>query len=310
MRWMFLVLTLFGLCACHKPKQHFSGYTDTLYVYLSAPSMGYVDEKKVERGQTVRAGQLLLRLSAEPNRFAVKANFARYRQEQHVLNDLKLPRRPPEIMAIEAELQQAIAARDRVALHLNRLLKLQKKQFIDPDTIDNQTQTLKELNFRVKQVQENLTLAKMGARSEQIKAQFFAMKAAKQEWQQATWYLQSKAIRAPKAGYVFDTFYSPGELVPPQQPVLVMVVPENNYLEFFVNAKQMSHLALGQQLSYQFYGDKTQHLATINYISASVEYMPPILYTPDFQEELVFRVRAKPKDSQHFILGQPVDIWL
>jgi len=310
MRLIFFVLISICLCQCHQPRQHFSGYTDTLYVYLSSPSLGYVNEKLVERGQRVNQNQLLYRLSAAPNNFSVKASYDRYRQAQHTLRDFKQPRRPPEIMATADELNQAIAARDRVDLHLQRLLKLQKKQFIDQDTIDNQTQTLRELNFKVKQIQENLHLSKMGARKEQINAQVFAMKAAKQEWQQAKWYLQSKNIRAPNAGYVFDTFYSQGELVPAEKPVLVMVVPENHYIEFFVNSKQMASLSIGQNLTYQFYGNNRQYVANISYISATVEYMPPILYTPDYQEELVFRVRAKPKNSEHFILGQPIDVWL
>jgi HlyD family secretion protein len=216
----------------------------------------------------------------------------------------------PEIMAIENQILQTQAAMRRVELHLNRLLKLQKKQFIDPDTIDNQTQTLKELSFQEKQFQENLILAKMGARPEQIKAQKYSMLAAKQQFEQADWYVKHKTLVAPGDGYVFDTFYSVGELVAAQKPICVMVIPQNNYLEFFVNSHDLSQLRLGQELSYQLYGEKTQHQANISYIAASAEYMPPILYTPDYQEELVFRVRAKPQDASHFLLGQPVDVWI
>ncbi len=309
-RFFACLFLAFLLTDCHKHKYHFSGYSDTLYVYLASPRLGFVQEKRVERGQAVQQGEILFRLSPEPEQFQAEAALDRFLQETHTLKDLKLPRRSPEIMAIENQILQTQAAMKRVSLHLNRLLKLEKKHFIDPDTIDNQTQTLKELSYQEKQFQENLSLAKMGARPQQIKAQMNAKKAAKAEWKTAVWYHAQKTLRAPRAGYVFDTFYSVGELVAAEKPVLVMVVPDNNYIEFFVSAKDLSRLRLGQSLEYQFYGDKVHHPAHIHYISATAEYMPPVLYTPEYQEELVYRVRAKPKDSQHFLLGQPLDIWL
>jgi HlyD family secretion protein len=205
-------------------------------------------------------------------------------------------------MAIENQIRQTQTAMARVENHLNRLLQLEKKQFVDKDTLDNQTKTLQELSFQAKQYQENLKLSKMGSREQQIKAQFAAYKSAKAKLRESKWYLSYKTISAPADGYVYDTFYNPGELVPAQKPVVVMVVPDYNYVEFFVSSKDVAQLSLGMPVKYQFYGDSNTHDAQIDYIAATVEYMPPVLYTPDYQEELVFRIRAKPKEKSHFIL--------
>jgi HlyD family secretion protein len=87
-----------------------------------------------------------------------------------------------------------------------------------------------------------------------------------------------------------------------------VVLPENNYIEFFVPANQLSQLSYQQELEYQYYGDKAWKKAKINYISQTAEYMPPILYTQDHQDELVFRIRAQPDITQNMILGQPIKI--
>lgn len=307
---LLVILCGLGLVSCKaKPTLHFSGYTDTLYVYLSAPSTGYLNKKYVERGQVVKRKQWLCRLSQSPDLETYKANYWTMNQAKRLWYDARLPRRRPEILAIDNQIQQTKTSMDKVENHLNRLLKLEKKQFVDADTLDNQSKTLKELSFLEKQYQENLKLAKMGARTQQIKAQYAAFRAAKAKLKESQWYLSHKLIQAPNDGYVYDTFYNQGELVPAQKPVLVMVVPDNNYIEFFVSAKDVTKLTLNMPISYQFYGQSKIYQAAINYISATVEYMPPVLYTPDYQEELVFRVRAKPKDCQNFILGQPVEVW-
>lgn len=303
-------LFIFSLIACHPSKKHFSGYTDTLYVYLSAPTMGYVSAKLVERGSLVKQYQKLYRLELSPDLEEAHFAFYSYQQAQHTYKDLVLPRRKPEILAIQKQILQTDSAIRRVDLHLQRLLKLQKKQFIDADTIDNQTQTLKELEFQKQQLQENLNLAELGAREEQIKAQSFYTKALYERWLEQHWNLKHKIIRAPDAGYVFDTFYSKGELVPAQKPIVVMVVPKNHYIEFFVSAADLKFLRKGQRIYYRFYNDKTNYEAKIDYIAATTEYMPPILYTTDYQQELVFRIRAKPSQVKNFPLGQPLDIWV
>lgn len=308
---LFILLISIGVLSC-KGKQplHLSGYTDTLYVYLSSPSTGYLTKKYVERGQIVKRKELLCRLSAQPDLSIYKANYWSMHQAKRLWYDSRLPRRRPEIMAIDNQIRQTKTSMNKVENHLNRLLKLEKKQFVDADTLDNQSKTLKELSFQEKQYQENLKLAKMGARAQQIKAQHAAFRASKAKLQESKWYLTHKLIHAPNDGYVFDTFYNQGELVPAQKPILVMVVPDNNYIEFFVSASDAAKLSLHMPIQYKFYGQNKQHHATINYISATVEYMPPVLYTPDYQEELVFRVRAKPNDNKNFILGQPVEVWV
>jgi HlyD family secretion protein len=307
---LVFIFSLLSLTACHKPKKHFSGYTDTLYVYLSSPSAGYLKKIYIERGQQVHAADLIAELGASPEKYELALTKANLQQARHTLKDMKLPKRLPELMAIENQIKQTETAVSRVEAHLNRLLKLEKKQFIDPDTIDNQTKTLKELNYQVKQYQENLKLAHMGARKEQIKAQQFLVRAALAKRRESQWYLRHKNVSAPADGYVFDMFYTEGEWVAAQKSIAVMVTPKNHFIEFFVSAKELSSLELGMPLTYQLYGEKQSHAAHISYISQTVEYMPPVLYTPDYQEELVFRVRAKPQDDKPFILGQPVDIWI
>ncbi len=303
---MFMAVLGYGLLM--QKKQHFSGYTDTLYVYLSSPTFGYVNQKLVNRGQPFKKGELLLSLDLEPELSQLNGAKALVSQAEKMLLDLKRPRRRPERAAIQNQIRQVQASIDRVTLFYNRILKLSQKQFVAQDTIDTNRKMIEELRFQKKALEENLKLAKLGARSAQIMAQRKAVTAAQAKIHEFNWYISHKQLIAPADGYVFDVFYNLGDFVPAQKPIMSVVLPENNYVEFFVSAKDMHYLSLNQTITYQYFNDKTRYPASIFYISQTVEYMPPILFTQKYQEELVFRIRAKPLADQRFILGQPIDV--
>lgn len=302
-----IVLGVFSACQW-KTKKIFSGYTDTLYLYLSSPTQGYFKQQYVQKGQSFKAKQVLYELDNMPDKLQLQSAYAQYMQAKKTLIDLKRPKRKPEIAAIVYQIEQVNANIAKTHMHLTRLLKLQQKQFIDPDTVYTQQKSLAELEFQKKQLQENLKLAQMGARRYQIKAQNQAKKSSQFHMQEIQWNLAHKKVSAPLDGYVFDIFYSIGELIPANKPVMSVVLPENNYIEFFVTAKEVSFLKLNQQIEFQYYGDKNWHRAHIHYISQTVEYMPPVLYTQEHQDELVFRIRARPDIKERFILGQPISI--
>ena len=301
---LFLALVYFF----HPFKKGFTGYTDTLYVYLSAPSMGYVEHKLIERGMPFKKGQLLLALSLEPDSSQLKAANALVAQAEKMLVDLKRPRRRPERLAIKNQINQVQASIERVTLYYNRILKLSAKQFVAKDTLDTHRKMIEELGFQKKALQENLKLSKMGARPAQIAAQKQALNAAKSKILEYSWYLDHKKMIAPADGYVFDIFFNLGDFVAAQKPIMSIVLPENNYIEFFVSAKDMHELNLNQDIHFHYFNDKRMYDAKIFFISQVVEYMPPILFTQSYQEELVFRVRARPMPNERFILGQPVEV--
>jgi HlyD family secretion protein len=309
--FLYMLMVLIVMLSGCKPrfKHHYNGYTDTLYLYLSSPSQGYLKYRPVQRGTYVSKNQLIYILDSEPEASQLKAAKFALAQAKRQLMDLRMPRRLPEIMAIQNQVLQVDTSIARVNNHLNRLLKLKEQQFVDKDTLDFNEKTLQELKYQKLQIQENLKLSKMGARIQQINAQRAAINVAKNRMKEVEWYLQSKVMKAPSNGYVFDVFYSVGELVPAGKPVVSMVVPQNNYVEFFVSSEDISSLKLHDTIYYQFYGDKQYQPAHIYYISKSVEYMPPVLFTPEYQHELVFRVRAVPFNVHNFTIGQPVEVF-
>lgn len=138
------------------------------------------------------------------------------------------------------------------------------------------------------------------------------LQSAKANLYQAKWALQQKTVTAPVSSHVFDTFYRVGEKVPANNPVLALLTPSNIRVIFFVPEKILSQIKVGQQISFSC--DSCQHAtkATISYISPQAEYTPPIIYSKDTREKLVFLVRANMPAAvaQEFHPGQPIEVFL
>jgi len=175
--------------------------------------------------------------------------------------------------------------------------------------LDQQPETdVKKIN----ELNANLSEAKLGARKNQIKAQQETVAAAKADVKQATWALAQKTMFAPISGTVFDTYYRVGEFVPANQPIVSLIAPQNIKLIFFVPEPLLSTIILGQTIQFTCDSCKEKTPATISFISQDAEYTPPVIYSKDSRDKLVYRVEAKiaPDIAIRFHTGQPVDVYL
>lgn len=129
---------------------------------------------------------------------------------------------------------------------------------------------------------------------------------------ESSWALQQKKIAAPVSGVVFDTFYRIGEKVPSDHPVLAILAPENIKALFYIPEKILSHIKLGQQVTITCDGCEKKTKAMIDYISPEAEYTPPVIYSKDTRDKLVYLIRAAiPKEeAEKFHPGQPIDVHL
>ncbi len=86
------------------------GYIEGEFVYVSSPVGGTLAALHVERGTWVKTGDPLLTLDDDPQQAVCEEAAQRLEQARASLEDLKKGKRPSEIEAIEAQLQQAHAA--------------------------------------------------------------------------------------------------------------------------------------------------------------------------------------------------------
>ena len=163
-----------------------------------------------------------------------------------------------------------------------------------------------ELDKIKAQYQANLDLARQGSRLQQIGAQQSAVEALSRLVEQNKWQLSQKTIVAPADGVIFDTYFQEGEFVPASRPVASLLPASTLRIEFFVPARVMNRLKLGQKVLFSCNQCSRKDVAKISYISPEAEYIPPLVYNDANADKLVFRIKALIEDPSLYKPGQPV----
>jgi HlyD family secretion protein len=299
------------LTSCTKPtNDHFQGYVEGEFLRVAAPLAGQLAALPVSRGMTVPAGATLFTLEHSLESGGVAEAEQGLARATSQLADLTKGRRPTEITAIEAQLEQARAAQDLARLEFARTEKLLKNQVVSRDTYDRAEAELKNSTARIDQLTAELETAALPARADAIAAARAEVQAARERLQQARWKPEQKNQTAPQGGLVFDTFYTIGEFVPAGYPVVSLLPPGQIKLRFFVPETVVGTLKIGRRVKFSFDGDPGHHPATIAFVSPQAEYTPPVIYSRETRSQLVFLIEARPDPAGAANLhpGQPVDV--
>lgn len=312
MRVRLSIITLFLviLVGCGKPDHQYQGYVEGMNIYLASPYSGALMKTLVQRGEQVKKGQLLFVLDPNPQEFSIIEANNLLKQGEQVLSDLKKPKRQPEIDAILARIEQVNAQISLDAIRVKRNNTLFSKHYVDKDSLDASVEHLNEAKAVLAEYKANLTLANMGARPNQIMAQLASVRSLIAKLQTAKWQESEKNIIAPEDGVIFDTYYSRGEFVGEERPIASLLTQENTRIEFFVPLRDLADLHVGKEILFTYEGTTNKNKAMINYISPEAEYMPPLIYSRENSDKIVFRIKAHVPHKDRLIPGEPVIVFI
>lgn len=114
---------------------------------------------------------------------------------------------------------------------------------------------------------------------------------------------------AQEEAYVENTFFVPGEFVPLGKSVLSTFSYNDVKIRFFIPHRDLPKIKLQQTVYVSCDGCSKEIAAKITYISKKAEYTPPVIYSKDSREKMVFLVEAKPEAKEVCLHpGLPVDI--
>lgn len=300
------------VAACDKPAgDAWQGYIEGEYALLASPYAGQLQKLYVRRGDAIEAGKPVFALEQEAERAARLEAEERLKGAQARLENLQVPRRPPEIAALREQVNQARAAVDLSRAQLGREEELFGKGFSSKARLDDARSAFTRDSARVKEAEAQLrnALMPLGREGERDQAQA-EMKAAQAALAQAAWRLDQKSVAAPVAGLVQDTFFVEGEWVPAGKPVASLLPPHNVKARFYVPETALGAIAVGKPIEIRCDGCPSPLGAKVTYISTQAEYTPPVLYSKESRSKLRFLVEARLDQPEQARLkpGQPIDV--
>jgi HlyD family secretion protein len=115
---------------------------------------------------------------------------------------------------------------------------------------------------------------------------------------------------APVAGTIQQIYFREGEMVPAQRPVLSIMPPGNMKIRFFVPETELPKLAIGDEVKVTCDNCSADLTAKIYFIATTAEYTPPVIYSLDERNKLVYLIQARPSRPDALRVGQPISVYL
>ena len=307
---MALLSLMVGCSSAPSESGTVQGYVEGEFVYITAPLSGKLGTLFVQRGAQVKAGEPLFELDNVQEKAARDETKLRLVQLRAQVADAKKGKRPTEIDAMTAQLNLARTALQFSEKELLRQEKLLAASIVSAQDVDRlRSQRDQELQ-RVVQLEAELGTAKLGLRGDQIAAAEASMKAMAATLGRSEWELDQKRQSAPTAGLVFDTLYRQGEWVAAGRPAVVLLPPQNIKVRVFVPQPLLAKIHPGDRAQVTVDGVSAPVSGVVNFISPQAEYTPPVIYSRESRQKLVYMIELTfaPATAAQLHPGQPVTV--
>lgn len=174
---------------------------------------GRVASIKVDKGDKVVAGQVLVRLEDDEYRAQLAQQKGQLQNLEARLAELKNGSRPEEIEKARADVAEATADLNNAKTSLDRTSELVKEGVFSRQSLDDAQAKYKSSQSKVSSLQRTLDLASLGPRSEQKDQIVGQINQAKGSVAYAQTQLDNTIIRAPVSGTILDRNVEKGEFV-------------------------------------------------------------------------------------------------
>ncbi|WP_371171696.1 HlyD family secretion protein [Aliiroseovarius sp. 2305UL8-7] len=303
-----LAAALFGACAA--PESFATGYVEGRFTLVAPVAVAQITKIAVSRGDRVEAGDVLVELERRDAEIAVAEAEAMFVQAQSHLADLREGKRPEEINVIEANLASARAQAAEADHTRERVVSLATRGVATDAQRDDAITAAEVASARVAQFEAELSVARLPARPEAIALAEAAVAGALAARDGAVWNLQQRTLTLAEPVTIFDVIRTSGEIAGPTAPILSVLGDGAVQLRLYVPETAFSRVVVGDILNVSCDGCTDNLVARITYISDEAEFTPPVIYSLENRQKLVYLVEARPEDGRALKPGQIVDVAL
>ena len=281
-------------------ERYLSGYVEGESLFLAAPVAGTVNRIMAEEGQRVPAGAQMFAidpatLSAQGEQALAQVAEARTQIASAQANTQQA----------EAEVAAAGADADKARRDLNRLLGVRRDDpaAVAGTDIDAAQAAVREASARLRAAQQTAE-----ARRAQVAAAHAQEAQAKGGSREVDIRVGQLSPPAPSAARVEEVYFRPGEWVAANQPVVSILPDDRIKVRFFVPEREVAHYRPGKTVRFSCDGCASGLNARISYVSPRPEFTPPVIFSRDSRDRLVFMVEALPAKPANLMPGLPVDV--
>jgi len=304
-----ILATFFAACTGLPPLA--TGYVEGEFRLIAPITTAQVESLSVRRGDRVHAGQTLAVMETRDAAIALAEATAGLELAESQLANLREGRRAEEIQVIEATLASAQAEVREAEREARRIEGLLERDIVPQTQLDDANLRLDIARAKVAEIEANLAVARLPARPHEIEAAEATVAQARARKATAQWQLDQRKLTAPAPGMIHEVLRTDGEIAGPSAPVLSMLPDGAVLLRLYIPEAALSEIGRGTVLDVNCDGCPPGQTATVTYVAETPEFTPPVIYSLDNRQKLVFLVEARPDPGADRLKpGQIVDVRL
>ncbi|MEI8394225.1 MAG: HlyD family efflux transporter periplasmic adaptor subunit [Rhodospirillaceae bacterium] len=286
-----------------------TGYAEADRVLVAPELAGRLINLNTARGSTVKAGEPLFSQDDTAERAVLAEARAQIAAAEARLANLLTGKRPEEVEVLAARHREAEARARLAEKQLERRTLLAAKRVASEQELDIARADLDAARAQVRSSAAEITVARLPARPEEVKAAESAVAVARAATDHAAWRLARRSVAAPVSARVEDVLHWPGEQVAAASPVVALLPPDTIKVRFYAPEHMIGRLHPGQPVGLACSGCAPGISGRISFIASAPEYTPPVIYSTTNRHTLVFLIEARPDhDPEQLHPGQPVDV--
>lgn len=247
-----------------------NGRLEATEVQIASKTPGRLAEVHVDEGDNVIKGQVLARMDTrtlEAQRNQAEAEVVRARQN---------------LAATEANVQLRQSEQLLAHQELKRTQELFKRGYASAQIIDQQQARVDTAN------------AAVNAARAQVSAATAAIGATLAQVAQLTSEIDDSTLRAPLDGVIQLRLAEPGEVLGAGGRVLLMIDPNDQYMNLYLPASVAGKLTVGDEARLLLDALPERPLpAKVSFVAAKSQFTPKEVETRDERQKLVFRVKVR-----------------
>ncbi|AOB29801.1 hypothetical protein AKI39_02520 [Bordetella sp. H567] len=289
------------------------GNVDIRQISLAFDGSDRIAEMRVEEGDRVRAGQVLARLDTRTLTLELAQARAEIGVREQALLRLRNGTRPEEVQQAQAQVAAAQADADLAARQWKRLQGVAgdtSGRGVSREDMDSAAARLRVAQAQLDSQKQNLRLARLGPRQEDIAQADASLQAARAQAALLEHRLALSELKAPRDAVVRARLLEPGDMASPQRPAYTLAIYDPKWIRAYVNETDLGRIKLGMPAQVATDSYPGQPIAgKVGYISSVAEFTPKNVQTETLRTSLVYEVRVLVDDPDDRLrLGMPATV--
>lgn len=275
-----------------------NGRIEATEISIATKTGGRVAEIRVNEGDFVQAGQVLVRMELDSLRAQREEAVARLQQAQEAVAQARaaVAQRESDRASALAVVAQRESELDAAQRRLPRSEKLAQDGFYSGQVLDDDRARVRTLDAALVAARSQADAAKtaIAAARTQVGGALANVRALEATLQRLDVELAEGELKAPRDGRVQFRVAQPGEVIGAGARVLNLLDLSDVYMTFFLPETVAGRVAIGSEVRLVLDAAPDRVVpAKISFVASSAQFTPKTVETESERQKLMFRVRAQ-----------------